>query len=374
MRIVVAGGGLGGLATAVSIRQMVPAAEVAVLERDDGPGSEGRGYSITLDGEGLGALDRLGLHEEVRRTAQPVGSLRFLRPSGQRLLELAPAPADGTRATASVVRADLRDVLLRRLPEDAVRWGSLVTRYEPAERGVAVELEGGGTVEADLVVAAEGVRSRARAQLTGVGLNDLGITRVEGLASSLDDPFLSAGPTMTLGTGRSVFCQQVPGEGLIWSFAQKVAAGTLRAQQPADVLPTVAETLAEWHPPIPTAVGSTPADAVKVRGTHDVGPLDSFFSGRVVLLGDAAHAMSPYRGRGANMALRDAVDLGEALAETGSVEEVGPAYDRRALRRNRTAVLTSRRAATTLHASGLVGRLARDAGLRATDFILRMRS
>ncbi|GAA2287273.1 hypothetical protein GCM10010149_37030 [Nonomuraea roseoviolacea subsp. roseoviolacea] len=101
------------------------------------------------------------------------------------------------------------------------------------------------------------------------------------------------------------------------------AAGVRYADEKAEVSGRVAP----WHEPIPALVTATPGDAVIHIDICDLKPLPTYVRGRVALLGDAAHAMSPDRGQGAGQSVEDAVVLAAALAGTPTVEAALRRYD-----------------------------------------------
>jgi 2-polyprenyl-6-methoxyphenol hydroxylase-like FAD-dependent oxidoreductase len=83
----------------------------------------------------------------------------------------------------------------------------------------------------------------------------------------------------------------------------------------------------DWHDPIPALIAATPSEAVIHIDIRDLDPLPSYINGRVALLGDAAHAMSPDRGQGAGQSLEDAVVLAAALATEPTAEAALRRYD-----------------------------------------------
>lgn len=368
--LLIVGAGVGGLALAAALQRLSPDVSVQVVERDAGLDRAARGYSLTLDEEGLSALRALDLGEDVQRASSPVGTLRFLQPSGRVLLALA---GTGPEARTSVTRAALRSLLSSRVPADRVTWGVTATRYLDPSRA-AVELSDGREARADLIVVCDGARSTARQQLWRRQLSDLGLVRVEGLAPRVEHPLLDDGPSMTLGDGRSFYLQRLADGSVIWSFACLAASSSLRQLSGDELATMVQEQTKGWHEATARTVESSRHELTTVRGTYDLHPpLLRYAVGRVVLLGDAAHAMTPYRGRGANTALADAVALAEAVAEGGDPDTAVHRFEAQRLRPNSRAVESSRRTATRLHPTGVLRTSSRDCGLRAAHAALRLR-
>ncbi|WP_053737733.1 FAD-dependent monooxygenase [Nocardia sp. NRRL S-836] len=275
MKAIVVGGGIGGLAAAVSLRRV--GWEVEVRERAAAFGEIGAGVGVMPNA--LRALAWMGLEDEVRRLGTPRVSGGVRASDGR---WLAHVPDVGQEKIIAMHRADLHGVLLRALPPEIL--------FKDAEVTSAEELD------ADLVVAADGINSRLRAEvLPGApGPVYAGATAWRGVAP---------GPhvlpiTQTLGPGGEAGVLPL-GDGRVCWYLARVAP-------PAAELDPVA-LFADWHDPIPELVAST-ADVIR-HDIHHLPPLPTFVSGRVALLGDAAHAMTPYLGQGACMALEDAVTL-----------------------------------------------------------------
>jgi 2-polyprenyl-6-methoxyphenol hydroxylase-like FAD-dependent oxidoreductase len=119
----------------------------------------------------------------------------------------------------------------------------------------------------------------------------------------------------------------------------------------------------EWPDPVPRLLGAVSPDSVMRHDIYQLPDLPTFVRGRVALLGDAAHAMTPNMGQGANLALEDAVTLA-ALLDDGEIDDALRRYD--ALRRPRTRALAhrSRRIGTVAQWSWTPAVRARDTALR----------
>jgi salicylate hydroxylase len=132
----------------------------------------------------------------------------------------------------------------------------------------------------------------------------------------------------------------------------------------------------EWYSPIRDLLeGTPPEDIAVLGGFYDRNPLRCAHDGNVVLLGDAAHPMSPFRGEGANMAMLDALVLVDSLRGRGKDDQLERAivsYECEMLARTRRAILLSRRAAQEMHSRNLITRSIRDTKLRlANQFMAR---
>lgn len=352
MKVVVIGAGIGGLAAAAGLRRA--GADVVVLERAAELRAVGAGLSLWRNG--LTALDALGLGDAVRaRTSVSPLQAGQRTPDGRWLARLPAAAAADLRV---VHRADLQEVLADAAGE--VRCGVDVTGV-PSDGLTATHP--GGAEHADLVVAADGIRSAVRASWPGdPGLRYSGYSAWRGVTSTPVDLLGAAGETW----GRGLRFGLVPlHDGRVyWFGVRSMPAGV----PPHDEHAAARAAFAGWHPPIPAVLDATDPDAVHRLDIHDLAaPLPTFRRGRCVLLGDAAHAMTPDLGQGGGQALEDAATLVRLLAPGGDSGAVDRALDRYdALRRPRTARLlrASRRVGAVAQASSPVAAAVRDGVVR----------
>jgi 2-polyprenyl-6-methoxyphenol hydroxylase-like FAD-dependent oxidoreductase len=357
MRIAVIGAGIGGLAAAAGLQR--DGHEVTVYEQRAAPSPEGAG--LTLFGNALQALDSLGLGDAVRSVS--TGAMTSMRP-GQRRPDgtwLLTVPRSAVASLRSVHRVALHRALAELLRPGTLRAGS--TALVPADGSPRVTLDGRAE-EADLVVAADGIRSRSRAALgLDTGLRYAGYTAWRGVTSRPVDLRGEAGETW--GRGRIFGIVPLPDERVYWF-------GTLNSPPGAsfpDEHDAVLREFAGWHAPIRECIAATRPEAVLRHDIYDVAkPLSSFTRGRTVLLGDAAHAMTPNLGQGAGQGLEDAATL-VPLLRHASAEGLDAALARYSeIRRRRTGPILrrSRMAGRVAQASNPVAAGLRDAALRLT--------
>jgi 2-polyprenyl-6-methoxyphenol hydroxylase-like FAD-dependent oxidoreductase len=318
---IVIGGGIGGLAAALALDRI--GWHATVLERTPVLGEIGAGMSQAPNA--LRALEALGVGVRARSAGVPTHAAGNLRTPDGRYLQRT-RPGD-TAAMLAFHRADLHRVLLDAAPEGWVRTGAEVTGLRQ-EAGRVTVVACGDEHTADLVVAADGIRSTARRLRWPdappprfLGRTAwLGIADVAGLPGSI-----------TLGPGGYFLVHPVARGRAYWTYVTTEDRPDVRYD---DEKAEVTRRVGTWHDPIPELMDVTPPGSVIHIDIHDLEPLPSYVQGRVALLGDAAHAMSPDRGQGAGQSLEDAVVLAAALAAEPTVEAALNRYD--ADRRPRT--------------------------------------
>jgi 2-polyprenyl-6-methoxyphenol hydroxylase-like FAD-dependent oxidoreductase len=313
-RVLVAGAGIGGLAVAIGLHRI--GAEVRIVERRARPAVVGAG--IALFPNAIRAFDVLGVGDAVRAVAaHPVttdegGGVRL--PSGRWLLHTRDEQDTGLLACH---RNDLHTTLLAALPPRAVEAGTELAGARSHPDGIEVVLRtaaGEQQARADLLIAADGVDSAVRRALwpDTAAPRYAGYTAWRGITST-GSWRVPSGETW----GRGVRFGIVPigGRRVYWFATDNRPAGSGAGLTAAQRHAEVSRMFGGWHDPIPALLAATDPDDVL---HHDIGLLDppvaSFVAGRAVLLGDAAHAMTPDLGQGACQAVEDAVVLTAELA------------------------------------------------------------
>ncbi|MFD0817872.1 FAD-dependent monooxygenase [Micromonospora zhanjiangensis] len=320
LRILVVGAGIAGLAVTRALRlagfrpevtERLPAARVC------GP------TGIYLPGNAARALREIGLDGPVRPFGQVIGRQRFLDSAGRQLCEVDLARLwSGVGECRALPRPDLHRVLLSGAGGE-VRYGTEVHRLDLADGAVTVTFGAGDQAEFDLVVGADGRRSSVRF-LAALG----GPPRPVGQV--VYRSVVNGGPRVTDWTSllgqRAGFIMMPMGAGRLYCYADEAATTA-----PADPVARLRELFGDYGGPVPEALDAL--DRVQVAVADEV-ELGRWSRGRVVLVGDAAHATAPTLSEGAAMAIEDAVVLAAALRATDTVGEALTAYESR--RRPRT--------------------------------------
>lgn len=346
--VIVVGAGIGGLTAAVALRRS--GWRVEVYERSAELGEVGA--AVLMAPNAVKTLRTLGLGPALDEAACSLDGFESRARGGRRLTGVT-AEVLRQRYGAglhNVHRAVLHRILRAELPEASIHTGRTAVTVGTGEGGASVSFDGpAGRVsrDADLVVVADGVGSRLRGLLFPdyVGAAYAGYTVWRGLvpAERTQGEDIPARLSETWGLGARFGIAPI-GDGRTYWYAFETAAPGVTHLHSAAALAT---RFTGWHAPIPTLIAATPDESL-IRGDvyYLPEPLPGFTKGRVVLLGDAAHAVTPDIGQGACLAIEDGVVLAAMLAREG-VPAALRSYD--LARRPRTQALARQ--------SGKIGRL-----------------
>jgi 2-polyprenyl-6-methoxyphenol hydroxylase-like FAD-dependent oxidoreductase len=371
-RAVVIGAGIGGLAAAAGLCSA--GWDVTACER--AAALEPVGAGLSLGPNGLRALDVVGAGDALRALAVPQ-ELGIRRSDGRWLMRSTTGHMVTDRFGDPVIlvpRAAVIDALAARVPDGVLSLGTEVTSVQPGGGAAALVSSTAGELEADLVVAADGIRSATRTALFPAhpGLRYAGFTTWQLLAGPV------AGPVpMAESWGRGAVFGVMPlSDGRIYCYAAAPAAAGARAE---DELAELVRVFGSWHEPIRALLAAArPQDVIRRDVAELAAPLPSFHHGRAMLLGDAAHPMTPNLGQGACQALEDAAVLARLAAgtEPDAVPAMLARYSAARLPRTTDVVRWSHRAAamatrTSPPAVGLRNTLTLLAGKLAPGAALR---
>lgn len=335
-RALVIGGGIGGLAAAVALRQV--GYDAAVFER--APELREIGAGLTLWTNAVKALVKLGVWPAVEPDSTPLrqSELRSWRGRLLSAADLGPMTARLGAPTVGVHRADLQARLADAAGRDRFRLGATCVGYEADPAGVTARFADGRTERGDLLIGADGLRSAVRAQLLGdEPPRYAGYTAWRGVGL-VDRPEVPVGVTiLAVGRGSQVGILPIGKGRTYWFATANVPEG---GSDPAGGhKAALLARFGDWYPPVPAAIAATPEDAIIRNDIIDRPPVATWGDGRVTLLGDAAHPTTPNLGQGACMALEDAVVLARCLKGAADIPAGLRAYE--AARRPRTALVTT---------------------------------
>ena len=351
-RLMVVGGGIGGLAAAIALREAP--VETVVFERASDLARLELGAGITLWPNAVRVLERLGVAQEVRELGWVLDCMEQRTARGRRLARWPLQPMAARLGVPALgVSRPVLHAALARVAAEHVQISSECTGFEQDEAGVTASLGDGRSERGTLLIGADGLHSKIRATLLGSRpprASGLGMWRAK---VELDERDMPAGTFMVYSgaAARFVYFRSGPQQ-LSW---EAIVARPDGEQVPAGGrIPAVLERYAGWPDEILRIVRSTAEQGVAYTEVVDRPPDKRWGEGRVTLLGDAAHPMTYAVGQGAAQALEDGIVLAETLRRQGACSAALRAYEQRRMRR-------------TAHFQKMAWRLAR-LGLAASPF------
>ncbi len=333
MRIAVVGAGIGGLTLAHALRRR--GLECVVLERD-ASAAQTAGYRLHLTEQAVGALTD-GLPVELMTALRECGTgpesfrqFSVIDHRGRTRLRL---PGYRDEDVLMIGRRPLRAILARGL-DGAVRWGTTVRDWTETADGVRVHLRDHPDVEVDVLVGADGVRSRVAQRLLGrPGATPAGVVAIAGKtpftartrrltpASLVRGPGFVIGPR-GVGSFLSLHRPRPSGDPaaeqpyLVWSIAARTAQydGDPTTRTPAELVAEALRLTPAWSPAMRALMAAADVPSTAAFPFWFPAALEPWPVGRVTVLGDAIHPMPPTAGVGASTAVIDAVHLADDLA------------------------------------------------------------
>ena len=373
MRVLVAGGGIGGLTTAIALRHQ--GIEVLVLEQAETLNEIGAGIQIASNAAIV--LRELGLESAMRAVGVKPESYDYRDLRTGRMLYQAPLGDEAARRYGApmynIHRADLIQLLSDAVPAESKRLGARCVAVSQNEDAVEVRLETGETLSADVLVGCDGIHSVVRQYLRGQEVKHFAnilmwrslipAERLEGLG-------LPERGNYWFGPGRTLITYWVRPKNL-YSILASVPAHEVQRESWTES-GDIAEMLRSFEDAEPRARAMLEqVRTAFITGMYYRDPLDSWSSGRITLLGDAAHPMVPFLAAGAGQSIEDAWTLARVLARrqddvTGALLE----YERRRLPRTTRIQAGARAVVKLMHetdAARLHNRNARWKGMARID-------
>ena len=335
LRVVVVGGGIGGLfaANALAVRGF----QVSVYEQAPNLGEVGAGVFLTPNS--VRQLQRVGLGKAVEKLGARVGfNSQYLRHDGAPIAPVQVTDSAGWNATFGMHRADLVEILASALPREVVHTGHRAIGCDQSNGFARVSFANGAVVEGDVVVAADGIHSDLRHVVTppshpvfSGSVAYRGVIPHDRIPNWPTDSWL-----MWLGKGKHFLTFPLRAGQLINYVGFVPADAEMKESWSAPGDPEVLrQEFAGWDPRIESVLSQV--SATFRWALYDREPLPTWSRGRLTLLGDAAHPMLPHLGQGANQSIEDGMALATILARANrnTVATALLAYE--VLRRDRVA-------------------------------------
>jgi 2-polyprenyl-6-methoxyphenol hydroxylase-like FAD-dependent oxidoreductase len=320
--VLIVGGGIAGLSLAIALRQRGLSAEI-VERADEGAGT---GTGLYLLGLGTRALALLGLTDAALREVYINRTQTFRNHRGARLAELDVGTYWASCGPClGLPRAILHRLLAEKVPRRQTRFGVTVgaLRQDPGQ--VSVTFTDGSDATYDLVVGADGIRSSIRR--LEFGESEPQFRGQVGWRFLARRPAEIGGWTVFLGSGRAFLLLPIGGD-RVYCYADRVAS-RLILDLPEGRVERLREIFRHFATPVREVLAQIDSPEQLHFSAIEEVVHEPWGRGRVVLIGDAAHAMSPNMACGAAMALEDALVLADLISQDGAVSGIVPEFMRR---------------------------------------------
>lgn len=322
---IVVGAGVGGLTATLALRRA--GVDVELLERAGESRAIRVGGGLHIWPNGMRVFVALGVAGSVAESGRRIARLDWHSPQ-HGLLASADLEATARSLGAPSIgirRSDLLGGLLAAVGEESIRLGAEVVAFEQDGDTVTATLADGGEVRGDVLIGADGVQSAVRRQL--VGEQELRAPGVLVVQATVEEPAREGAVLVEVWAPELRFGCYPVRDGTAWfAFLPATAAGELRERGAREHL---LDRTAEWSVPAVGVVAATPPARVSLAEVVACASLDRWTDGRVTLLGDAAHAMTPFLGQGACQAIEDAFVLGRCVEDAGATPQALRAYEAR---------------------------------------------
>jgi salicylate hydroxylase len=336
-KIVVVGGGIGGLFAASAL--IAHGLDVSVYEQAPNLSEVGAGVFLTPNS--VRQLQRVGLGEAVERHGARVGhDSRYFRHDGTPIAPVQVTDSSGWNATFGMHRADLVDLLAAALPRHVVHTGHRCSGFAQSGDAASVSFANGAVAEGDVVIAADGIHSELRQYVTPPSRPVFhGSVAYRGVLAHQRIPdWPNTAWLMWLGKGKHFLTFPVRGGKLINYVGFVPADQEMKESWSAPGDPDVLRReFAGWDPRIENLLAQV--QSTFRWALYDREPLPGWTRGRLTLLGDAAHPMLPHLGQGANQSIEDGMALATILAQATPATAPAALLAYEQLRRERVAAV-----------------------------------
>lgn len=365
MHINIIGAGIGGLTTAIALHHK--GFKIKVF--DAAPELRPVGAGIVMASNAMQVFRRLGCADAVSAHGNELSAMHIANHRGESLqcIDIKWVKTAFGEPSISIHRGALQQALLAYLPKGVVHTGKRLAGLEQEARGVTAFFEDGSSERSDLLIGADGLRSATRRAIFGdQPLRYSTHTCWRGILDyQLDNPELVYECWGTEGGMRVAFAQVSPGK-VYFYYTEKQAPGF---QTPGgDHRAYLKDRLRAFPPVYAEIIARADNSAIFHDDLYDLQRLDRWYNGRVLLLGDAAHATTPNLGQGACQAVEDAWFLADQLANAGdhNPEAIFKAYEQQRRAKTDYVVNTSYRVGLLSNLGGPLGYRLRNELLKST--------
>lgn len=327
LRIGIVGAGTSGIYLASLLKQQ--GHDVNLFEQADQPRTEGCGIMLVPAGMQALCAGKPEVYDAVIKAGAPAKTFEFRNLKDQ-VVDFHAVSNETDHQTRSMLvhRWAILKALLEHLPASCLHTQARLQSVEQTHDSVTACFMDGRTWQGDILVGADGLFSTVREYVhSGVKPNYLGDIVWRGVVP--DTEFCVNGNFKVYIRSRGIYANffDIGGELTHWGFfTEKTQAPDEVGKSRPDDVSLPAQELAKLPEVARRIIESTPAEDLKCRFSYDIDVLPNLYKGRVILIGDAAHAKSPTRARGMTAGLEDALSLSRHLSTGGSVDQMLAAF------------------------------------------------
>lgn len=347
------GGGIGGLCTAVSLQKQGFSVQVYEASASFRP----VGAGIGIGSNAMQALMEMGVGKEIFANGYVLHTQLFQNELGRTLnsIDFSMLKEKFNQENITIHRVDLHRTFLDALNPHTVCYGKKCIFVEQTHEKVQAFFEDGTTATADLLIAADGIHSPIRQQLIpGSAPRYAGYTCWRGMTENKGR--VTEYTSTELWSTKGRFGMAPLKNGQVYWFAcisTRESNPTYQHLKPTEI----ADLFHHFPKVVSDIIRGTSSEHILHHDIYDIKPLRQFSFGRIILLGDAAHATTPNMGQGAGQAIEDALALSKGFRHYKEWKEVRAFYEDKRLRHTKKVIRLSRQigAATQLRSRLLAG-------------------
>ncbi len=339
MKIVIIGAGIGGLTTALALKQS--GQEVVIYE--SATEIKPLGAGILIANNAMQIYEKLGVRHKIENAGHKISNIKITDTQLHTISDTKLEKFEKKYGVYNVAihRARLQKILADEIGVEHIQLAKRLSKIEKDE-GFKLTFEEGTTVNCEVLIGADGIKSTVRNQLLGTGnIRDThqkcwrGVSELDWNSKYNHEAF------EVWGKGKRVGFVKISDTEVYW---YAVINATLMKENS-----DIATLFSEFHPEVCQLISETPKDKIIFSDITDLQPIHQWHNGKACVIGDAAHATTPNMGQGACQAIEDAYVIGQLFKQGKSVEEIVAQYEKLRIKKAHFIVNTSWRIGKLAH-------------------------
>lgn len=363
MKAVIIGAGIGGLTAAIALQRNGVNAQVF----ESAQTLKALGAGILIPPNAMTIFEQLGVAAKIKAQGAKIRKLTLADAHGRTLSEKSAEYFDDGhyQLTIAIHRAALQNILVQALKPGTLSSDKRCTKVETYSDYALAKFADGTEARGDFIVGADGIRSAVRQYiLPSTGLRYCGQTCWRGLASISLIKQHADQLTEIWGRGTRFGYVRIAPKLVYWYATQSAAQGGI--DDPTTVRSRLFSLFSKFPEPINAILAQTPDNTIVRTDIHDLQPLNSWSLGRIILIGDAAHAAAPNLGQGAAQSVEDAWALADDVKRHKSIDAAFIAFEQQRLPKARKITALSWHIGKMTNLRNALGCTLRNALLRQT--------